>query len=1212
MSKIIRELFDANKKIDRTIEKVITYGTSQESRLRGEIAEYIVTESIEQQFTRLLERMQDAMNAGGENEIGVWVSGFYGSGKSSFTKYLGLAFDNSITVDNTPFLKLLEERLRTKQAKALLGTVTNRFPAAVVMLDLAGEMLAGATLAEVSSVLYFKVLQWAGYSRNLKVAAFERRLEKDGRWQEFEDKLQQRLPDVSWKDLQDDPLVVDSLIPQIAHELYPQLFLTPTAFNTNTQDFLQLETQRVEEMLAIIREKSGKEHVIFVVDELGQYIGNSDPQILNTQGLAQNLKRIGNGKVWFITTAQQTLTEDDPRVALNSGKLYKLKDRFPIQIELESSDIKEICYRRLLSKSPDGEEELGKLFDAHGQALRHNTKLKEAKFYDSDFDRKDFIDLYPFLPAHFSILLYLLGALAKTTGGVGLRSAIKVIQDVLVEGNDGRSPAANQPVGWLATTVTFYDSLEKEIRRSFSSIHQAATNTITSYKSPLHTEIAKTVAVLQILGNLPVNAENIAGLIHPSLTAVSRLDEIRGAVEEMLNNPKVPLSEKDGELYFLSEKLRDIEATRGLITPREMDVSRILNTALQGVFDPLPRVSMAGNFTVTTGLKVRSDSERITSLAGENNPVQLIVNLTAENYDTSRSALVDESRDRKSQNVIFLIARENKDCFDLAREIHRCQQIAESHRNELNQEIKDYCATQLARADALTKQLKTKLKQTLSQGSFIFRGQYTAVTSMQEDLLEAAKKFLAPVAEQVFSRYAEAGVRADTSLAEKFLKVGSPKSLTAETDPLNLVHLAAGNATFRLDHKAILSVKDYIEQNGSIDGKRLLDHFSDPPFGWSQDTLRYILAAMLVAGEIKLKVSGREVTAAGQQAIEALKTNKSFGPVGVSLRDDRPSMETLARASERLTELLGELIIPHEPDISKACVKQFPGFQKEYGPLSEKLKALHLNGATRIEALNEELADVLETDGSDVPQRIGSEVSALYDNLKWAGEVKQALGKGLDKTILDLQTHQNYLSTLPDSGVPGTLRDELTDVMTTVRSRFQKEDFYRYATELNSSLNHIQSRVREAVTAQKDAQRNRIKDGIEDLQRLPEWAELTQEERGNVVTTLEALLLDATPDLDGFKKLLARDYDLNSQLSAFRESIRKQGREKQLQRLEEERAKVKEEAKVDGPVKLKKSVAVPANVTTAAQLEDLILQLQELKQQMALGAEIELNFTIQN
>ena len=94
----IKNLFDPAKNIYRTIEKVITYSASQEARLKAEITEYIVTDSIEEQFERLLSRMQAAMEMGGENEVGVWVSGFYGSGKSSFTKYLGLALDESVTI----------------------------------------------------------------------------------------------------------------------------------------------------------------------------------------------------------------------------------------------------------------------------------------------------------------------------------------------------------------------------------------------------------------------------------------------------------------------------------------------------------------------------------------------------------------------------------------------------------------------------------------------------------------------------------------------------------------------------------------------------------------------------------------------------------------------------------------------------------------------------------------------------------------------------------------------------------------------------------------------------------------------------------------------------------------------------------------------------------------------------------------------------------
>src|SRR3990172_3699761 len=221
----IKNLFDPSKDIYRTIEKVITYNASQEVRLKAEITEYIVTESIEEQFERLLSKMQLAMEIGGENEVGVWVSGFYGSGKSSYTKYLGLALDQSVQIEGTRFLKYLQDRMNKPQTRALLATVANRFPAAVVLLDLASEMLAGATMEEVSTVLYYKVLQWAGYSRNLKVAALERRLKKDNRYDEFTARIQNDLS-ISWKEVQNDPLVIDSLIPDIAHEMYPKLFRT--------------------------------------------------------------------------------------------------------------------------------------------------------------------------------------------------------------------------------------------------------------------------------------------------------------------------------------------------------------------------------------------------------------------------------------------------------------------------------------------------------------------------------------------------------------------------------------------------------------------------------------------------------------------------------------------------------------------------------------------------------------------------------------------------------------------------------------------------------------------------------------------------------------------------------------------------------------------------------------------------------------------------
>ncbi len=1202
----IGALFDPTKDIHRTIEKVITYGADQEERLKAEISEYVVTENIEEQFRQLLDRMQLAMEAGGENEVGVWVSGFYGSGKSSFTKYLGLAFDDQCTVGGTPFIKHLQDRLHKPQTKALLNTVSQRFPAAIVMLDLASEMLAGATMADVSTVLYFKVLQWAGYSRNIKVAAFERMVETDGRTDELHKSVAEALPGATWDRVQNMPLAIDGLIPKIAHEMYPALFPEANSFSSSTDGFFQFEDQRVQEMIDIVRSKSGKQNIIFIVDEVGQYVASRDNLILNLDGLAKNLKRLGDGKVWIISTAQQTLTEDDPRAALNSDKLYKLKDRFPIQIDLESSDIKEICYRRLLGKSPAGEEQLGKLFDEHGQALRHNTRLQDAKYYDADFSRETFVNLYPFLPAHFDILLHLLGALAKSTGGIGLRSAIKVIQDVL-KGEGGTTAMADQPVGWLATTVTLYDELEKDIRRAFPSVHQAVGKVLIRFPDgELHQNIAKSVAVLQILGNLPVSTQNVANLMHSSITGASQTEQIQKAVDEMLSDVLVPLGEKDGTLVFLSEKLRDIEQERGALALRSVDVRRIFSDSVREVFDPLPRVSLHGTLAIASGIKIQSGSA-VTSLAGDQNTVQTVLEMVpGSDYEVAKNRILDDSRSRTGRNVIGLLARLNPDLDDLANDIYRSQRIAELHRNEPDQEVRDYCSGQLDRAANLATQLQSKIKQTLQAGSFVFRGQATAVSAINPDLLEAAKKLLSDVGSQVFDRYVEAPVRAATDIAEKFLKVANPAAISSSIDPLSLVQTTSGRASFKTDHKAMTSIRDYIDKRGRVDGKRLLDDFASDPFGWSPDTTRYILAAMLMAGEIKLTVSGREVTAAGQQAIDALKTNNSFKQIGVALRDERPSNEMLGRAAERLTELLGDVVVPLEQEISKAAAKHFPKFQNEYGSLGEKLVGLGLPGSELVRAMNQDIADLLFTDASDAPQRLGAEDSVIYDNLKWALEVKRSLDNGLDSTVRELQSHRQDIETLPDTGVPGELRNELNEDLSALTDRLKKEDFYKHTADFSSLLTHIKGRVREAVISLSDQQKQRLKEGAEELQRISEWTELTQEERGSTLSQLDALELSATEDLAGLRKLLARDYDISSTIDNLRRSIQRQGQERLRQRIEEDRA---EKGKT-GPAKLEQAISVPNIMTSAADLDALILKLNEIKAQLKLYDEIKVSFLI--
>ncbi len=1190
----IRTIFDAGKDIHRAIEKVITYQASQEQRLKAEISEYIVTESIEQQLEQLLEKMQVAMEAGVSHEIGVWVSGFYGSGKSSFTKYLGLAFDDRITLDGKPFLRHLQDRLHRPTTRALLSKLAARFPAAVVMLDLASEQIAGASLAEVSAVLYFKVLQYANYSRNLKVAALERRLRKDGRYAEFEQAFHDD-NGVDWSEFRNDELVVDSVIPRLAHKLYPMLFRTEQTFTTATSDTVYLMNNRVQEMIDIVREASGKTHIIFVIDEIGQYVGSQQTKILDLQGLAQNLKDLGGGKVWIVGTAQQTLTEDDPRAAINSPELYKLKDRFPITVALESSDIKEICFRRLLGKSSTGAAELGTLFDRHGQALRQHTKLTDAKYYDSGFDRESFTNLYPFLPAHFDILLHLLGALAKSTGGIGLRSAIKVIQDILVEGTGTQQPVADRDVGWLATTVTLYDSLEKDIRRAFPSIHQAVDKVLIRFPDDDFCQgVGKSVAVLQILNNLPVTLENVTALMHPTIASASLADQVKDATERLLKDPIVPLGEKDGALRFFSEKLNDVEQERARLAPRSPDLKRVFNEALKEVFEPLPSVRLHGTLSVTAGLRHQSGGQQL-GLAGDREAVQTVVSFAdPTDYDAEKGRLTDESRHKSSENIIYVLARRSPEADDLVAEICRCQRIAELHRHDPDQEVKEYCQSQIDRASRLAGELGKKIVRSLSLGSFIFRGKVTAVDSLDQSVLTAYKKHLADAAERVFDRYQEAPERVSTDLAEKFLRAPNLRSITSQNDPLGLVQVSGGTPSIKTDHKGLVSIKDYVERNGTVEGKKLLDVFSGSPFGWSPDTVRYMVAALLVAGEVKLKVSGRQVTVTGQQAIDALKTNNSFKPVGVALRDDRPSMDVLARAAERLTDLSGDQVVPLEEEIGKAAQKLLPSLQHQLAPLGERLRGLGLPGVDTVRSANQQIADMLLSDASDAPQRFGAEQSPLYDGLKWAIAARLAFDHGIADTIKALRDLERGIGELPGTGVPKDLREAARDDLEAVADILGQDDFLKRKADLSTRRTAIEARVTAAAAAMQDAQANRIRAAESELALLPEWAEFTAAEQAGTLDEIQKLALQATPDMAGLKRLLSRQFDIETTIAETRAKIVKDGKVRRQPPIPPHTQKPSGMSD-----KVRKTVLFPAQIDNVADLDSLIRTLADLRRELA-------------
>lgn len=282
----------------------------------------------------------------------------------------------------------------------------------------------------------------------------------------------------------------------------------------------------------------------------------------------------------------------------------------------------------------------------------------------------------------------------------------------------------------------------------------------------------------------------------------------------------------------------------------------------------------------------------------------------------------------------------------------------------------------------------------------------------------------------------------------------------------------------------------------------------------------------------------------------------------------------------------------------------FPSLQQRYAPLAEKLRGLGLPGEERLDTLTRNITELLLSDASDVPQRLGKQDSALFDSLKWASELKAALEQGLKTTVRQLQTLRATVDSLPNTGVPASLKTELTDSFASIEQRLAQPDFYRAAADLNSALTDFGSRARTTAQALQAAQADRLKQAERDPQRVPEWIELTLQEPQDVLGSLEALALTASADLSGLQALGNQEVDIQNQVLTLRSRIEHLGRERLQAKLKAEQDALNVQ---DGPKTIKRQLKARARITSLAELDTMIQHLQKLRGELKYAHSFELD-----
>ena len=1203
----IKEIFGKDKSIYDPIDKVVTFGNASEYNLKKEVSEYVVTERLKDNFERILDVLYTGMTDG-SNEIGIWVSGFYGSGKSSFAKYLGYGLQKDYMVKGELFLDRLANRINSLPVNQQFKTIVSQFDPAVILLDCATEQIKGGTLPPILELLNAKVNQLAGFSTDSKLADLEQMLIRDDRLDEFVLSINEKY-DQDWSFIKiNDLLRAKSIAGNLAADFYPELWEDRRDFKITRVDDSRTDKEKIEQMLATIQRITGKENIIFIVDEVGQYISAKDDLILSLQGTVQTLRDIGGGKYWFLATAQQTLTEDNPNARLNSDKLYRLTARFPIIAEIEASDIKEICTQRILGKSSSFSDQLKTVYSLHGERLRHYTQLEncERTLYVKDaLNEGLFVDLYPFLPHHFEIIISLLGRLAKVTGGVGLRSAIKVIQDVLTKTLPSEEmPLAEFKVGKLATTYHIYDVLKSDIRKSYSHVVGAVDRIVSLHgDASFQAKVSKSIAILQLLDDFHLSTKNLAAMMHPEAASGNIIEAVTDTVDELKNTRGCTLNEIDGELRFMTDAIINLENEKDRYTPSSSDIRRVYEGIIKDVFSPVPQARLLNTKTVRTGINLNQGG-RLFKLLEPNEEIQTeIIPANPSDYARISKELLRESTEKDKSTRIYILGSIESDIDSDIIEIVKNEQIYNSRKNYNDKEINDYLNSQNQQAQQLKDSVRRIIIQSLEKGEFIFRGASQPTTRYTNKFREAVNGKLKEVAEKVFDKYQQAPISVAGSDAERLLTFKT--NLNQFPANLNYFDLIKNDGNIDLDKEAVKSIREFIIREEQVEGRKLLEYFDSSPYGWSKDTTRFIVAAMFIASDIKLRVAGEDIKVKGPKAIEALKNVNNFNKIGVSAyqSDEKPSREMIALSVKRLAHLTGVQVPPLQDKIAEVVRKHFPEFQTKYSSIKTNLRHLNLPGQELAQEVQDGLSEVLKGEGADAAFRLGKKTSDLYENLIWIQEVHKEFQNGMEDVFKEANILKSSIDALPNSGLPMELKKSAENEFDIVEEITNDTEFFNRVSDLRDAISNIKSLSADYCQKILDSENEKIKNRVNQIKYTQNWTKLEKEQKNEIINEINALIIEDKHGLDGIKEILNLNYSINNSINAIEEKIEEYVKKNQ-ENIEKDDL---EEDGVDVQTRIFKDI--PKVIRNKEQLDGIISKLESIREDLNgdIEYEIEIN-----
>lgn len=977
----IREIF--RHPIDRRIEEIIKVDVSDEETVAYEIGEYVVTDHISRELEKLIDVYQETINRPSD-AVTIWISGFFGSGKSSFAKVLGYLLQNPL-VGGRPAADRFFDRVDNARLRALLTTIHNRASTLAVFVDLSSAKNVMREGESIVLPLYRAILERLDYSRDFALAELEFALEKDGELEQFE----RAFAEVSrergtWRERRNVALARNEASHAL-HVLRPQTYSSPDSWARSAKDPVidsDFFTNRIVELLR--RRQRKTKRVILVVDEVGQYVARDVDRMFDLMGLAHAVQK-KRGGVWLAVTSQEKLEDVVDSLEGRRVELARVRDRFPLTIDLVPSDIEEVASRRVLEKRAEGAAAVRETFRAHKNRLLANTRL-DSPTRQHEFSEEEFVRLYPLLPYQIQLFIDAVSA-HRSRGGAGPmlggsnRTIIKLAQQLVVHQD---THLGDREVGVLAAVDMAYDLLESIIPTAW----QAEVEQVATRHSPqgLPTRAVKGVALLSGVPALKLNAVNLAALLHTSVDAEGLRDQVVEtlrtlAVEEVLR-------QADDGYKLQSPEEKDWEKERRGIEMRPAAFNKIKREAIQQLLEGLV-VEVGRGFRVDVSV----EGEHVTD--GE-------VAVAIEDRAPSE---LDEVRaqSREKRTLLFWAYHPSDETHDAALELHRSAEMLKRReggaKSAADVELLGEERTRLAQFERLARE---RLAADLLAGTIFFEG--VEEQPRDGDPRLALRSALSRKIEKIYPRLREFTAPVKRADAISVLRTDTLEGLPEYLgDPgLSILRRTPEGTAFALDQDPLSAVLAEIAERTAYgleaSGKYLEERFGAPPHGATVEVVQVLIAALLRAGAVEAIYQGARIANPRDARLDKVfGTLPGFRATAFApQREVDPDMR--ARVAKRMRELTGERP-PIAAEQLAAKVRETLGPDREvFGRVGASLRALALPVPESVERADVILKAILSANNGDVIKACDESWADLIEGRTLARRLDEAL----DESALQL------------------------------------------------------------------------------------------------------------------------------------------------------------------------------------------------------------------